>query len=309
MGTPVFAVPALLAVAQACEVAAVVTQPDRPRGRGRNAGASAVAQVAAELGLETLKPERLNTPEWTQLLGAIKADLFAVVAYGAILKPALLSLPRLGAVNLHGSLLPEYRGASPVQRALWDGRAATGVTTLWMNEGIDTGDVIRQCWAPIASTDNGETLAARLAELGAPLLAESLMLAHAGMAPRITQPAIGSYAARLAKHDGVIDWALDAETVWNHQRSVTPWPGATTWFRDGRVQITSAIPVHRLHVDAAPGTILTQDAQGVEVACRPGVLRVLRLKQEGRAEMATPDWARGMRLTEQEHFEPMEKAT
>lgn len=309
MGTPAFAVPALLAVARVCDVAAVVTQPDRPRGRGRNTGESAVAQVATELGLEVLKPERINTPDWINLLEATKADLFAVVAYGAILKPALLALPRLGAINLHGSMLPDYRGASPVQRALWDGRASSGVTTIWMNEGIDTGDIIQQRWGPIEANDNAETLAARLAELGAPLLAESLVMAHAGSAPRTVQPVGGSYAARLAKHDGLIDWALDAETVWNHQRSVTPWPGATTRFREGRVLVTSAMPLHKLEVAAAPGTILAQGAEGVDVACKPGVLRILRLKQEGRAEMAAPEWARGVRLTEQEHFERMEITT
>ena len=309
MGTPVFAVPALLAVARVCDVAAVVTQPDRRRGRGRNSGASAVAQVGTELGLEVLKPERINTPDWIQLLEATQADLFAVVAYGAILKPALLALPRLGAINLHGSMLPDYRGASPVQRALWDGRASSGVTTIWMNEGIDTGDIIQQRWAPIEANDNGETLAARLAELGAPLLAESLVMAHAGTAPRTVQPVGGSYAARLAKHDGLIDWALDAETVWNHQRSVTPWPGATTRFREGRVQVTAALPVHQLEIAAEPGTILAHGADGVDVACHPGVLRILRLKQEGRAEMAAPEWARGVRLTEQEHFERMEITT
>src|SRR5262249_3593316 len=144
MGTSEFAVPSLHAVANACDVAAVVTQPDRPRGRGRATGASAVAAAAETMRLETLKPDRVNDPQWIERLRMFLPDLFAVVAYGAILGRELLGLPRLGAINLHGSMLPEYRGASPVQRALWDGRMATGVTTIWMDAGIDTGDVILQ---------------------------------------------------------------------------------------------------------------------------------------------------------------------
>ncbi|HUK62005.1 MAG TPA: methionyl-tRNA formyltransferase, partial [Dongiaceae bacterium] len=147
MGTPEFAVPALERVAECCEVVAVVTRPDRPRGRGQHLAASEVAAVAERLVLPVLKPSSVNAEESRAELAALAADLFAVVAYGAILKPGLLAVPRLGCINLHGSLLPEYRGASPVQRALWDGRGGTGVTTLWMDEGIDTGDLILQRWA------------------------------------------------------------------------------------------------------------------------------------------------------------------
>jgi methionyl-tRNA formyltransferase len=310
MGTPEFAVPSLRAVAQACSVAAVVTQPDRPRGRGRAAAPSAVASTAEALRLETLKPEHVNAPEWVERLRGFTPDLLAVVAYGAILGRALLALPRLGAINLHGSLLPEYRGASPVQRALWDGRVATGVTTIWMDEGVDTGDVILQRWAPIEPTDHAGTLAARLAELGAPLLAESLMRAHAGDAPRGPQDrAAGSYAPRLAKQDGIVDWALDAEAVWHRQRAVTPWPGATARFRDARVLITRSEPLHRLDAGVPPGTIVGARAAGVDVACARGVLRLLRLKPEGRAEMAASDWAHGVRPEAREHFEHMEIST
>ena len=309
MGTPEFAVPSLRVVARACEVAAVVTQPDRPRGRGRATGASAVALAAEELGLQIWKPERVNAPEWIQRLKALEPDLFAVVAYGAILKPELLALPRQGAINLHGSMLPEYRGASPVQRALWEGRPATGVTTIWMDAGIDTGDMIAQRWEPIESSDDAATLAARLADLGAPLLAEGLVLAHAGEAPRRPQAPAGSYAPRLVKQDGLIDWQRDAESVWNRQRSVTPWPGATTRFRDVRMQLTGSLPLHRLDPGAAAGTVMAAGAVGVDVACAPGVLRVLRLKPEGRAEMAAAEWARGVRLEVRERFEPLETTT
>jgi methionyl-tRNA formyltransferase len=298
MGTPEFAVPALAAVARACEVAAVVTQPDRPRGRGLERQPSAVALAAGRLGLAILKPERVNTPEHEAELEALKPDLFAVVAFGAILKPTLLRVPRLGAINLHGSLLPDYRGAAPVQRALWDGRAYSGVSTLWMDAGIDTGDVILQRWAPIGADDDAGTLARTLASLGAPLLAESLTLASAGQAPRRPQDqASGSYAGKLSKRDGEVDWSLDVARVWNHQRAVTPWPGAATSFQGRRIKILEARPLDLLPRAEAPGTVLGFADETVMVACGRGALALLRLKPEDRSEMGAAQWARGARVS------------
>jgi len=308
MGTPEFAVPALRAVARACDVAAVVTQPDRPRGRGQHAAASAVAGEAESLGLTVLKPADVNAFESRARLRELAPDLLAVVAYGMILEPESLALGRLGAINLHGSLLPEYRGASPVQRALWDGRNSTGVTTLWMDEGIDTGDMILQRWAPILPSDDASTLAARLAQLGGPLLAQSLVLAHAGHAPRRAQNGRGSYARRLTKQDGHIDWARSAEAVWCRQRAVTPWPGAAARFQGKHVLVTSSEPLDRLDAGAAPGAVVAVSADGVDVACAPGALRVLRLKPEGKAEMAAAEWARGARVEAGATFEPAEVA-
>ncbi len=297
MGTPAFAVPALRAVARSCEVVAVVTQPDRARGRGRELASSEVAFAAEELGLRLEKPADLRAPAVRESLAALAPDLFAVVAFGAILSPELLAVPRLGAVNLHGSLLPEYRGASPVQRALWDGRAFSGVTTLFMDEGIDTGDMILQRWLAIEPGDTAGTLAAKLAELGGPLLAESLLLAAMDRAPRRPQPAAGaSYAGKLDKRDGAIDWATDAVTAWNRMRAVTPWPGATTLHEGKRLLVTAAWPHHRLGVPEPPGTVLGVTCDGVMVACEPGVLLLTRVKPEGRKEMGAADWARGARL-------------
>ena len=307
MGTPAFAVPSLRAVANACDVVGVVTRPDRPRGRGQRPTASPVADEAGTLRLPVTKPEDVGARECEQELRALAPDLFAVVAFGAILDPRLLGVPRLGSINLHGSLLPEYRGASPVQRALWDGRMSTGVTTMWMDEGVDTGDCILQRWVAILPSDNGEVLAARLAELGAPLLAESLRLAHAGRAPRHPQPRHGgSYARRLTKHDGVVNWRLDAETVWNRQRAVTPWPGASTRFRGRSVQLTAAEPLHRMATGAEPGAVIDVAAAGVDVACATGALRIVRLRVEGKPEMPAADWARGARLEPGDAFEAVE---
>jgi len=297
MGTPEFAVPALRAVARTCEVALVVTQPDRPKGRGRALAESEVACEAARLALALEKPGDMKDEAVCARLAALAPDLFAVVAFGAILSPALLAVPRFGSINLHGSLLPEYRGASPVQRALWEGRAWTGVTTLFMDEGIDTGALILQRWLAIESDDHAGTLAGKLAELGAPLLAESLLLAAAGRAPRRPQPRDGgSYARKLRKEDGWVDWALDAVTVWNRQRAVTPWPGATTLLDGKRLLVAAAWPHHRLAVPEPPGTVLGVTSEGVMVACDPGVLLVTRVKPEGRSEMGAAEWARGARL-------------
>src|SRR5262249_55699048 len=183
-GTPGFAGPALRAVPAACDVVRVVPQPDRPSGRGQHARASAVAEAAGELGLPVLRPDDMKARPVLDALADARADAFAVVAFGAILSRAVLALPRAGCVNLHGSLLPDYRGASPVQSALWDGRSETGVCTLFMDEGIDTGDVIG-CWREaIRDDDDAGSLASRLAELGGPLLAESVVLAAEGRAPR-----------------------------------------------------------------------------------------------------------------------------
>lgn len=307
MGTPAFAVPALEAVAAACEVAAVVTQPDRPSGRGRRVRPSAVAQAAERLKLEVLKPDDMKRAAVRETLAALQPDLIAVVAFGAILSPELLRVPRLGAINLHGSLLPDYRGASPVQRALWEGRSFTGITTLWMDETIDTGDLILQRWTPIAAEEDSGTLGERLARLGAPVLAESLRLAHEGRAPRLPQNrAAGSYAHKLAKEDGVIDWALDAVTAWNRQRAVTPWPGAVTGLRGQHLTVLRSEPVHLLPLPEPPGTVLAVTKQGVAVACAPGALLLTRVKPEARAERAAAEWARGARLERGERL-AMEK--
>lgn len=309
MGTPEFSVPALRAVAAACHVVRVVTQPDRPKGRGLESAESAVAVVAHELGLPVMKPADMKAPEVRDELAALSADVFTVVAFGAILTPEVLALPRYGCVNLHGSLLPDYRGASPVQRALWDGRAETGVCTIFMDAGIDTGDIIEVLREPVHDDDDASSLAARLAELGGPLLASSALLAASGKAPRTPQDrTAGSYAKKLKKQDGIVDWTLPARVVWSRARAVTPWPGATAMFRGKRVLIVRSRPEPG-GGDAAPGSFLSNDEQGVRIACGEGVLRVTRLKPEGRAELDAAEWARGARIQPDERFETLKEQT
>lgn len=294
MGTPEFSVPALHAVAARCDVTLVVTQPDRPAGRGRHMAESAVATAAASLGIPVLKPENMKAPEVRERLSAERADVFAVVAFGAILTDEVLALPRAGCLNLHGSVLPDYRGASPVQRALWDGRAETGVCTIFMDSGIDTGDIVLVAHDAIRDEDDAATLAARLAQLGAPLLAESCVLAHEGRAVRVPQDrSMGSYAKKLKKSDGAVDWNLSAREIWHHARAVTPWPGATAGHSGKRLIVLASCPVAGA---GAAGEVLGWDADGVTVACGDGALRLMQVKPEGRAAQAAAEWARGARL-------------
>lgn len=303
MGTPEFAVPALREVARRTDVVAVVTQPDRPRGRGLALTPSPVATLAAQLGLDVMKSARPNDDATLAALAALKPDLFAVVAFGAILSPALLRVPRLGAINLHGSLLPAYRGASPVQRALWEGREATGVSTLWMDEGIDTGDTILEAQERILDDDDAGTLAARLAERGAPLLAESLAQAFEGRAPRRPQDrARGSYARKLMKSDGEVNWSGEARAIWNHQRAVTPWPGAGTAFRGERLKLERTRVASETGRSGEPGTVLALGDRAVNVACGAGTLDILEIRPAGRTRLSASDWARGARLQPGERF-------
>ena len=296
MGTPEFSVPALRAVAERCTITRVVTQPDRPAGRGRHLAESAVAREAVVLGLTVDKPADMRSPEVRDALAADHADVFAVVAFGAILSPALLALPRAGCLNLHGSLLPDYRGASPVQRSLWDGVAETGVCTLFMDDGIDTGDVVLAARESVRDDDDAASLAARLAALGGPLLAESCVLAHEGRAPRAPQDrSAGSYAKKLKKADGAVDWALPAKTLWHHARAVTPWPGATAGHAGRRLIVLASHPAQGR---GAPGEVLAVDSSGILVACGEDALRLTSVKPEGRAACAAADWARGARLAQ-----------
>jgi methionyl-tRNA formyltransferase len=305
MGTPAFAVPSLREVVRRCDVVAVVTQPDRPRGRGQRVESPEVAVAAREMGLEVIQTDSMKSEALRAEIQGRTPDLFAVVAFGAILPPAWLGVPRLGAINLHGSLLPDYRGASPIQRALLDGRAATGVTTIWMDEGVDTGDCIRQRWEPIEVDDTAGSLADRLANVGAPLLAESLMDAAHGVAPRFPQPTgVGSYAPKLRKRDGWIDWSAPVDAVWNRQRAVTPWPGATSSFAGKRVQIIKCRPYDRLPATAEPGTVLERDGV-VRVACRLGSLQLISVKPEGRGDLGAAEWARGARIKPGDRFVPI----
>jgi methionyl-tRNA formyltransferase len=306
MGTAPFAVPSLEALVGAGhDVAAVVTQPDRPGGRGLAPRASSVKTWAAGPGLPILQPEKARDPEFVAALAALHPDLIVVVAYGQILKPVVLEIPPLGCVNVHGSLLPELRGAAPIQWAILRGYSETGVTTMFMDAGMDTGDVILQAREPIRPEDTAGDLAARLAPLGAGLLVETVRRIAAGDAPRAPQEhERATYAPLLSREDGAISWEGDAVSIRNRIHGCNPAPGAFALGPDGRV-----IKLWRAEVDetrrnlpggsgeVAPGEILALDDRGVVVTCGRGALRLLEVQPESRPRQDALAYARGYRLS------------
>jgi len=266
MGTPDFAVPPLRALQESSHrVVAAVTQPDRPKGRGRKLAPPPVKETATAFGIPIIQPETVRRDEFHQRMRQLAPDLFVVVAFGQILPPSLLEIPAMGAVNVHASLLPRHRGAAPIQWAIIEGDAETGVTTMMMDKGMDTGDILLMEKTPIAAEETAADLHDRLSEMGAPLLLETLKRLQAGDLDPISQdPAKATYAPMLKKSDGEIDWSQPAERIARRIRGMTPWPGAYT-FSDGmRLKIFKARVLKR-DISVPPGTILE---------CMPGELRV-----------------------------------
>jgi methionyl-tRNA formyltransferase len=307
LGTPDFAVPCLTALGPAGhDVVLVVTQPDRPKGRGRHLEPTPVKAAALERGYPVFQPEKPNRPENVAVVAEARPDVLVVVAYGAILKSALLSLAPKGAVNVHASLLPRHRGMSPIQRAVWDGDAETGVTTMYMDEGVDTGDMILMDRTPIGPDETAGELHDRLALLGARLLVDTLARLDAGTAPRVPQPADGAtYAGRLTKGDGLLDWRLPAARLHAQARAVTPWPGATALFggepllvvacRLAATEADASSPAAGAAAPAAPGTFLGIVGDALRVATGDGALDLLRVRPAGRGTMSGAEYARGRR--------------
>jgi methionyl-tRNA formyltransferase len=283
-GSPEFAVPSLAAVAQAHEVLAVVTQPDRPAGRGAKLQAPAVKVLATELGLQVLQPAKLRDGALAADLAARGPDLFVVVAYGRILPPDLLAVPRLGPWNVHASILPKYRGAAPIQWAVIRGEAETGVSVMRMEEGLDTGPVAAVATERIRDDDTAGSLAARLAPLGARLLVESLpRIADGSLGLRAQDPAAATLAPPLAKADGQLDFARPAAVVSARARGVDPWPGATVMLAGEPAKVFSPRLVPGT---GKPGEILGLVPQGLAVACGAGAIAFADIQLPGRKRMA-----------------------
>ena len=283
-GSPAFAVPSLRVVAEDTELLAVVSQPDRPAGRGREPAAPAVKLAAAALGVPVLQPEKLRTPDIAATLAAYAADVFVVVAYGRILPQALLDLPRLGPFNVHASLLPRLRGAAPIQWSIIRGDAETGVSIMRMEAGLDTGPVAATRALPIADDDTAGTLSARLADVGAALLRDTLpAIAGGGIALARQDDAAATLAPPLAKSDGRLRFDAAARAVSAQARGVDPWPGATALL-DGEPLKLFAPRV----VDAGggrPGEVLGLRAEGLAVACGEGAVAFAELQLAGRRRM------------------------
>jgi methionyl-tRNA formyltransferase len=297
-GTPAFALPALDALAASpWQLVGVLTQPDRPAGRGRELAASPVKQRALALGLPVAQPARLRSPGEQQLLREFAPELLVVVAYGLILPPAALAIPRLGCLNIHGSLLPRWRGAAPVQRAVLAGDAETGVAIMHMDAGLDTGPVYAQRAVPIAAQATSGELSEQLAQLGAQLLIDVIGSLASGGALALPQPAEGvTYAHKLEKREGQVDWTQPAEAIARQVRGCNPWPVAETQLSGAQLRIWRAQVAEGTAPGTAPGTVIGLLGDALLVACGSGVLAISELQPAGKRRMPAAEFARARPL-------------
>ena len=290
-GTPAFAVPALQAlVASEHTVCAVYTQPDRPAGRGRKLQASPVKQFALAQAIPVHQPDSLKDRDSQQQLAALQADLMVVVAYGLILPPVVLALPRYGCVNIHASLLPRWRGAAPIQRAILAGDAATGITLMQMDAGLDTGAMLLQKPCAILDSDTAQSLHDRLAPLGAAALMELLpQIATGTLAPRPQDETQACYAKKLSKSEALLDWQCDAAQLQRQVRAFNPWPVAQTFYAGLALRIFAAQTIDETSA-ALPGSVLRADVAGIDVATGRSVLRITELQLPGGRIMSAADF-------------------
>jgi methionyl-tRNA formyltransferase len=294
MGTPEFAVPTLERVVLAGhKVALVLTQPDRPKGRGGRLAPPPVKQAALRLGLGLYQPERVRRPEVVELLRAMDAAVMVVAGYGQIIPQSIIDLPRHGIINVHASLLPKYRGAAPVQWAVANGDRATGVTTMRINAGLDTGDMLLKYETAIGEEEDALELGARLAVAGADLLAETLDALEAGTVRPVPQnDHEATLAPILKKDDGLVDWSAPAAAIANRARGFLPWPGTWTWFRGQVFHLWKARPAET--GEGVCGT-LTVERKRLLVQCGAGTrLELIEVQQEGRKRMSAEAFLNGL---------------
>ncbi len=306
-GTPDFAVPTLAAMVEAGYAPLrVITQPSRPVGRGRRLTDPPVARWAHEHGLEVRQPATVKDEAFLGELAGLAPDVAVVVAFGQIFRRRLLELPRHGCVNVHASLLPRYRGAAPIQAAIAAGDRVTGVSTMRMERGLDTGPVLAQAELEIGPEETSGELSPRLAELGAQLLGKTLRRLEAGeLVPRPQDGTLASVAPRLAKSDGVVDWQAGAVEIWNRLRAYTPWPGLASELRGKVVKILWGRPGGPAPATAAAGAIADRRGGEVRVACGDGTMFVLeRVQLPGKKPISAADFANGARLEIGERFAP-----
>ncbi len=294
-GTPEFAVPGLDAViASGHDLVAVYTQPDRPAGRGRQLSASPVKQRALQAGVEVRQPESLRDAATRKVLAALRPDLMVVIAYGLILPKKVLAIPRHGCWNVHASLLPRWRGAAPIQRALLAGDSETGVCLMQMEAGLDTGPVLLREVTPIADDDTGQTVHDRLAAMGADVLADGLRRLAAGTLPdAIAQDTVGvTYAHKLDKAESRLDWNLSAIELDRAIRAFDPWPGAELDVLGERLRVWSAVPLPQ-DTRVSPGHLVQADRNGIDIACGTGALRLLGVQKPGGRRVGIADYLNG----------------
>jgi methionyl-tRNA formyltransferase len=292
-GTPAFALPTLDALLHDHEVVTVVTQPDRPAHRGQRLTPPAVKERALEAGIPVLQPERLRDPGWPERLAALGADVAVVVAFGQILPKPVLDAPRRGSINVHGSVLPRYRGAAPIAWAIMRGETETGITTFQMDAGMDTGDMLLIARAPIGAEETAGEVAARLSQLGADVLIETLARLDT-LTPTPQRHEDATLAPRLKKTDGLLDWSRPARELMNRVRGCNPWPGATT--RTPRGQSLTVWRARAIEAPPAPPGSIVRYGHDLAIATRTGALLPQLVQPENRREQSWDDYLRGARI-------------
>lgn len=299
-GTPDFAVPSLHALLKSPhDILCVVTQPDRQSGRGRRLTASPVKREALGVQMPLLQPERVRDPEFIRELQSLRPDMIVLVAYGRILPKEIIHLPPLGCINVHASLLPRYRGAAPISRAIMNGDSVTGISIMQMDEGMDTGPVFTQEEIAIDPDDTTGTLSERLAEKGAACLVWTIEEIRAGNLTAQPQSGAVSYAPEMKKSDGLIQWSKSSDEIINFIRAMTPWPGAYSFLQGERIRIIRAAPAEGRD---GPGMIVRLSKHDMIVGTGTGCIAVLQLQPTGKPAMKTEEFLQGRHLREGVHF-------
>ena len=303
-GTPQFAVPSLetLLSLPEFEILGVFTQPDRPRGRGQEVTSSPVKEAALAANVPVHQPSKIRAPEVEEQLRALTPDAIIIIAYGQIIPGRLLTIPRRGWINLHASLLPKYRGAAPIAWAIANGEAVTGNTSMRIDAGMDTGEMLLQQELAVGPDETAPELSARLSQSGAELMVKTLRgLAANEIAPEAQDPAEATYAPILKREDGLINWNRTAQEIYNRMRGFTPWPGAYTQFR-GQTCHLFGQPAPGESTQKAPGTLISKQGRVVVSCGAATVLELTHVKLEGRKQVNAAEFANGARLQTEEQF-------
>ncbi len=303
MGTPGFAVPTLTALHDMVEIQAVISQPDKPSGRGLKVQPTPTKACAQQLGLAVYQPTSLRDSETVRWLESLKLDLIVVVAYGKILPRSILELPRYGCINVHASLLPRWRGAAPVQWAIYYGDTHTGVTLMRMDEGMDTGPILSQIETPIDAFENAKALLERLSQLGGEILKRDLWRYVQGDIVPVPQNERGvTMAPLIDKAHGNIQWSRTASEIHNQIRAMSPWPSAYTYWGNRRIKVHCSHVVSETPSGSAPGIVLQADSRGIEVACGSGILSLDELQMEGKSRVKATAFVAGHRWQPQQQL-------
>jgi methionyl-tRNA formyltransferase len=303
MGTPEFAVPSLKALHKNDQdIALIVTQPDRPKGRGRKLTPSPVKETAMNLGYSVIQPSSIRTDEFMSCIEKYTPDFIVVVAFGHIIPKKILAIPKIATINIHASLLPKYRGPAPIQWAIINEEKKTGVTTMLMDEGLDTGDILLSSKLEIASDDTSDSLHDRLADLGADLLIQTLNAFEAGDINPIPQDhSQATYAPMLKKNDGRMNWETPANAIEAFIRGMTPWPGAFTFHENKRLKIFRAKTI-AMDTEASPGTVIKGFPNELWISTGKGVLSIMELQGESGKRLLIKDFLRGYKLPPGTHL-------